>query len=83
MNFLRSAAGYRGKDQIKNTEIREELDTFNLNNKILQSTSQWKPHVLRIEAHEFHRQHNAMRRRNTGLPQSRDYSRGRNRSNMA
>jgi hypothetical protein len=45
MNFLRRAAGYTMKDQIRNTKIMEELKFFNLNNKILKSRSQWKFHV--------------------------------------
>jgi hypothetical protein len=40
-----SAAGYSRKDQIRNTKIREELNIFNLNNKILKSRSQWKYHM--------------------------------------
>jgi hypothetical protein len=45
MNFLRSVAGYRRIDQIKNSKIREELNIFNSNDKILNFRSQWKNHV--------------------------------------
>jgi hypothetical protein len=49
IKFLMSAAGYARKDQIRNTKIKEELDIFNINNKILKSKSQWKYHVQRME----------------------------------
>jgi hypothetical protein len=39
MKFLRSVAGYTRKDQIINTKIREELNIFNLNAKIIKSRS--------------------------------------------
>jgi hypothetical protein len=46
---LRSVAGYTRKDQIRSTKIREELNMFNVNNKILKSKSQWKYHFLGME----------------------------------
>jgi hypothetical protein len=49
MTFLRSAAGYTRKDQIRNTKIREKLNIFNPNNKIRKSRSQWKYHVQQME----------------------------------
>jgi hypothetical protein len=49
MNFLRSVAGYKRIDKIRNSKIREELNIFNLNGKILNFTSQWQNHVLRVE----------------------------------
>jgi hypothetical protein len=42
MKFLRSAEGYAREDNIRNTKIREELNIFNLNAKIIKSRSQWK-----------------------------------------
>jgi hypothetical protein len=39
MKFLRSVAGYRKKDQIINTKIKEELNVFTLNAKITKSRS--------------------------------------------
>jgi hypothetical protein len=39
INFLRSVAGYKRIEQI-NSKIREELNIFNLNNKILNFRSQ-------------------------------------------
>jgi hypothetical protein len=38
IKFLKRVAGYRRKDQIRNTEIREELNIFNA--KIIKSRSQ-------------------------------------------
>jgi hypothetical protein len=49
MKLLRSVAGYIWKDQIRNTKIREELDIFILNTKIIKSRSQWKNHKQRME----------------------------------
>jgi hypothetical protein len=49
MNFLRSVAGYKRIDQMRNSKIREELKIFNLNDKILNFRSQWKNYVLRME----------------------------------
>jgi hypothetical protein len=42
MKFLMRVAGYTRKDQIRNTEIREEPSIFNLNAKIIKSRSQRK-----------------------------------------
>jgi hypothetical protein len=39
MVFFRNAGGYVRKDQIRNNQIREELNIFNLVNKILKSRS--------------------------------------------
>jgi hypothetical protein len=33
----------------RNNKIREELNFFNINNKILQSRSQWKYHILQMK----------------------------------
>jgi hypothetical protein len=49
MKFLRNEAGCTRKDQTRNTKIREELNIFNLSNKILKYRSPWKFHVLRME----------------------------------
>jgi hypothetical protein len=49
MKFLRSVAGYKRIEQIRNSKIWEELNIFNLNYKILNFRSQWKNHVLRME----------------------------------
>jgi hypothetical protein len=49
MEFLRSAEGYKRKNQIRKMPIREELNIFKLNNIILKSRSQWKYHMQQME----------------------------------
>jgi hypothetical protein len=48
VNFFRNIAGYTRKEQVRSTKIREELNIFNVSNKILKSRSEWKYHVLRM-----------------------------------
>jgi hypothetical protein len=74
IKFLRSAAGCIKKDQIRNTKIREELNIFNLNAKIMNSRSQWKYHVQRMEDRRILKKIltcNPKRRLNVGRPQLR------------
>jgi hypothetical protein len=49
MKFLRIAAGYTTKDQTINTKIREELNIFNLNAKIIISRLRWRCHVQQMD----------------------------------
>jgi hypothetical protein len=49
MKFLKSVAGYKRRDQARNTRIKEELNAYNISNNILKSRSQWKYHILRME----------------------------------
>jgi hypothetical protein len=48
MRFLKNVAGYIKRDHLRNIRIREELNVFNISNKILKSLSQWK-YILRTE----------------------------------
>jgi hypothetical protein len=41
MKFLWSVVGYTRKDQIRNKKIREKVNIFNPNKKILKSRSHW------------------------------------------
>jgi hypothetical protein len=45
VKFLRSVAVYTRKNQVRNTDIRKELNIFNLSDKIAKSRSQLKYHV--------------------------------------
>jgi hypothetical protein len=74
MKFLRCVAGYTRKDQVRNTKIREELNIFNLNSKILKSRSQWKYHMQQLEDKWILKKilsYNPKRRKNIGRPQLR------------
>jgi hypothetical protein len=74
MKFLRSVAGNTGKDQIRNTKIREGLNIFNLDDKILKSRSRWKYHVQRMEDRRMPKKiltHNPKGRRSIGCLQLR------------
>jgi hypothetical protein len=65
---FRDVAGYSMNDHIRNTEIREELNIFNLINKIVKYRSPWKCKVLRMENRQIPSKY---LRRNTECPQLR------------
>jgi hypothetical protein len=74
IKFLRRVAGYTRRDQIKNNKIREELNIFNLNAKIIKSRSQRKYHVQQMDNRRTPKKiltYNTKRKRNTGRPQLR------------
>jgi hypothetical protein len=61
MNVLSSAADYIRKDEIRNTKIREELNIFNLNDKIIKSRSQCKYRAFQNDLNNnntFHEEYN-------------------------
>jgi hypothetical protein len=71
---LRSVAGYKRIDQIRNSKISEELKIFNSNDKILNFRSQWKNYVLRMEDEQIPKKiltYNPRGRRYIGRLQSR------------
>ena len=90
MQFLRSVIKYKRIGQKRNSRIREELNVFKLNDKILEYRTNWENHVLIME--ESRRQDKKIPRsilfykprnkRRVGRPYLRwiDCSRGRNRS---
>jgi hypothetical protein len=74
MNCLRSVAGYKRRGQKRNSKIMEELNIFNLNDKILNFRSQWRNHVLRMEDGKNPKKilaYNPRGRRDIGRPQLR------------
>ena len=48
MKFLRPMAGYTFWDKKKSNDIREQLGIFNINDKLMQYTINWKEHIQRI-----------------------------------
>jgi hypothetical protein len=89
--MLRNTTGYTRKDQLRDTRIREWLNSFILNNKIIKSISQWKYHTLRMEHRRIPKKiltYTPKRRWNIDRPQLRQrdqhtLQRGRNRPSMA
>jgi CMP-2-keto-3-deoxyoctulosonic acid synthetase len=49
IKFSRSVVGYTRKDKIRNSKIKEGLNIYNLNTKIIKPRSQWKYHMERME----------------------------------
>jgi hypothetical protein len=90
ITFFMSVAGYKCKDQIRNTKI-SELNILKLNNKILKSRLQWKYHVLQMENRRIPKKifniklrKKTKNRVSTVKPERPTYfSRGRNRSSTA
>jgi hypothetical protein len=89
MKFLRSVTGYTRKDQIRNNEIREGLNIFNLNARSIKSRSQWKYHVQRMEDRRIPRKFLQPEKETKGrtptvkMQGSGYFSRGRNRPRIA
>lgn len=48
MKFLRGVKGCTKLDHIRNEEIREELEIFNLNDRLNDNKQQWKEHIRRM-----------------------------------
>jgi hypothetical protein len=86
MKSLRSVASYTSYEQIRNTKIREELNIFNLNAKIIKSRSQWKYHVQQMEDRWIQKKiltHNPKRMPTVKMEGSAHSSRGWNRPCVA
>lgn len=49
IKFLRSVAGYTRKDKLRNPNIREGLNIYDMNTKITKSRSQWNYHMQRMK----------------------------------
>jgi hypothetical protein len=48
MKFLRSVAGYTLLDQKRSADVRSELKTFNLAERIEKQKENWYEHILRM-----------------------------------
>jgi hypothetical protein len=48
MRFLRPMAGYTLLDK-KSSDIREQLDIFNINDKLTQYEINWREHIQRMD----------------------------------
>ncbi|KAK7861914.1 hypothetical protein R5R35_009378 [Gryllus longicercus] len=49
MRFLRKVKGCIKQDQIRNEDIRKELDIYNINERILENRKEWRRHIERME----------------------------------
>ena len=56
MKFLRKVKGCTLEDQIKNSEIRKELNIFCMNDRIENGKTRWKVHIDRMETERLVRQ---------------------------
>jgi hypothetical protein len=49
MKFLRRVAGYTLRDEVINTTLREELQIFNIGERIQSRKIEWHEHLSRME----------------------------------
>jgi hypothetical protein len=49
MKFLRRVAGYTVRDEVRNTTVREELQIFNIGERIQSRKIEWHEHLSRME----------------------------------
>jgi hypothetical protein len=49
LKFLRRVAGYALRDEVRNTTIREELQIFNIGERIQSRKTEWHEHLSRME----------------------------------
>ena len=49
MRFLKLMAGYTLWDKKINSDIREQLGIFNINDKLMQYKINWREHIQRID----------------------------------
>ena len=48
MRFLRPMAGYTLLDKKRSSDIREQLDIININDKLTQYKINWREHIQRM-----------------------------------
>ena len=74
MKFLRYVKNYTLEDQIRNSEIRDELGIYELNDRIKSNKLQWKEHVDRMQDNripKITKNYRAVGKRNPGRPKKR------------
>lgn len=74
MRFLRSVKGYSLKDKKRNEEIRQQLNIFTLNDRILNNKTNWESHVLRMDDNRIPKlalKYHPIGRRDIGRPMKR------------
>ena len=49
MKFLRRVAGLNLLDQVSNNDIRNSLEIFNLNERIIDNKERWHAHIQRMD----------------------------------
>jgi hypothetical protein len=55
IRFLKSVAGYRRKDKNRNIDIRQELNIFNLGEKVKEYQHSYLQHILRMPTYRIPR----------------------------
>ena len=74
MRFLRQMAGYTLWDKKRSIEIREQLDIFNINDKLTQYNIHRREHIQRIDDNRLSQKKLSYKpegRRNIGRPLTR------------
>ena len=73
MRFLRPMAGYTLLYKERSSDIREQLDNFNINDKLTKYKINWREHIQRVDDNRLTKKLNYKPegRRNIGRPQTR------------
>lgn len=74
MRFLRSVKGCTRTDRLRNVEIREELEIFNVNDKIEEYRHNWRQHITRMKEERIPKiilNYHPRGRRDVGRPKKR------------
>ena len=57
MKILRPMAGYSLLDKTRNSDIREQLGIFNINDKLTQYKINWREHIQRKDGNRLPKKH--------------------------
>ena len=74
MRFLRPMTGYTLWDKKRSSDIREQLGTFNINDKLTQYIIHWREHIQIMDDNRLPKQilnYKPEGRRNIGRPETR------------